>query len=333
MTRISRDILEMVDRYRAMLARVNGNAAKVLAPEARALERKIAEAIARRDGKLERGEIEALRREMRVAVRASSQKAGKLLSEFVAPGVRIARAKTEETTALLLRAVRHPRTAETLQIMREYTRKSAQRSLVSTPFYERRFAKSWDDRWSKVVTDIGRDFERVALNRGSWEDAVERLAPRLESLQEFGRIVTPTGRVFQGPRPISGYMHPTAFARGFARTEMGNVYRRESIEEAQAIGLESFVNIGVPDERQSIICSEASNAGALSMDEWRAWRRDPNPSYDGGPPPRHVFNCRCDLIGVPAIAKNWDWSQPNPVADTYDDIYAGDFERKELVAA
>jgi len=94
---------------------------------------------------------------------------------------------------------------------------------------------------------------------------------------------------------------PDAFARAFARTRMNELQNYTSVEMCREVDINLYINVGVPDDRQSEICYEASQENAQTLEWWEASKY--------GTPPRHHYNCRCSLLGVP---EKIEWKQPNP---------------------
>jgi hypothetical protein len=323
-----------------MQATLNGTAAKVLAIEAAKLEGAIVAELKRGTGQLTVQQAAEIRAALRNLVRESSKAVARKMGRFTRPSMNIAAGRVMDTTLVLLYAAKHPRLRNAFEMMRHYQQTVPQRALVQSEFYRARWAKSWETRqWDSIVSNVTNQLEEGALRAEGWKEVTQRILRPVSRLTENAAdAIMPSGRLrtswnkYGVEGGINGHMHPEAFARGFARTEIGSVVSRESIAESQDIGLEWFANIGIPDDRQSIICAEASAEEPMTLAEWSKWQRDPSdPSNDGGPPKRHVLNCRCDLIGIPEAARGMDWTQSNPDANTYQKQYAGDFERKEEV--
>lgn len=324
--RVVRNIRDIVDRYRAMMGTLNGNAASVLATEGAALEGEFIREILKRSGKLTPKQVEEVRAIFRDLVAKSSRDVAARMSKYVGPTMRTTAARTMATTTELLAAVNHPQARDVLLTMREWTQRIDQRSLIRTPFYRARWEKAWSGNWDRMVNRTMDDLTEAALRREPWDVVSKRLLD-LGKLNEAPGALTPAGNLARGT--IAGHMHPEAFARGFARTALGDLSQDESIAEGHEIGLLYYGNFGVPDDRQSEICAAASAEEPKTVEEWKRWRRDvADPSNDGGPPKRHVFNCRCDLIGIPKAALALSWGQTNLEANTYRTKYAGAFERK-----
>lgn len=325
--RVVKNIRDIVDRYRAMMGTLNGNAASVLATEGAALEAEFIREILKRSGKLTPAQVNEVRAIFRDLVARSSEDIARRMTKYVGPAMKLTAHRTIETTSDLLAAVNHPQFRETLLAARAYAEKIQGKFLFDrSEFYRKRWAKAWDKRWTKVVERAGRDIEDVLSSGGGWADVAAKLVP-LGSLPEFPGSLTPKGA--PAGLTIRGKMHPEAFARAFARTSLGELSAAESIAEGHEIGLRWFVNIGVPDDRQSEICADACAQQPKTIEEWRVWRRNPaDPSNDGGLPKRHVSNCRDEMVGVPNAALAFDWRQNNPNANTYQRQYAGAFERK-----
>lgn len=311
-------IAALVNEYRVLLARVNGDAAKVLGTKGVELEQAILNEILKRSGKVTPEQVQQIRALIRDIVAQSAKEAGPLMARYVNPGLRLVADRTRQTTTALLQHVSHPRFREALATMRQFEDRIAERAVLRAQFYAQRWARSWSDMWAANLRDVEDQLVEAAIHRESWTVVGDRIAPSLANLKEFneGRL-TPSGNPI-GPkgeaRKIAGAMHPDAFARAYARTSMGELSQIEGINEAHAIGLRSFTNIGIAGPTQSAICFLASQQRPMTIEEWNRWRRDPaNPSTDGGPPKRHVLNCNCELIGIPQAATGDDWKQPSPI--------------------
>lgn len=113
-----------------------------------------------------------------------------------------------------------------------------------------------------------------------------------------------------GGLQISGRMDPEAFAAAFTRTQYAQVENDLAVSLATQAQIEKFVNVGVPDDRQSLECYEASQQPPMTMLEWDAWRA--SNGKGGRPGSRHVMNCRCIAGAVPPALEGDDWTQPNP---------------------
>lgn len=151
--------------------------------------------------------------------------------------------------------------------------------------YRTQWAAEWGDHWTPAVRRIQAEFSRGVLLGSHSNQIADAITSDLGTLN------------------IAGMQDADVFARGFVRAK----YTELNADFAQVLGkeagLEQYVSIGVPDDRQSEVCFEASNAGPMTLEEWDA--------SEWGRPPRHVFNCRCSLTAIPDVLADDDWSQPN----------------------
>jgi hypothetical protein len=139
----------------------------------------------------------------------------------------------------------------------------------------KRWAVDWTDRFDKTMSGLQSRFLRAQSLGQSWTDVANAIQ------DQFGGLDVAVG-------------DPEVWARAFARTKLTEIATDTSIKFAREIGIDKFVNIGVPDDRQADECTAASNQPPMTLAEWEAspW----------GIPPRH-YNCRCDLAGVPDDVK------------------------------
>lgn len=311
-----RDIVALVRMYAEAVDRANGTLAKVLDAEGARIERAMLDALTRnRDLTIaEAREIRAILRRI-VAREAQGQRflrlAQRTIPDVTALGVRRVVVSAERILG------RGPRLERILDVSRVMQEKLAAQRLIATEFYARRWAAAWTSEWTKRADAIADAMRAAAVAGADYKSAAQAIENQLAGLTEVGTILTPKGTAVQlsSPRPISGQMHRTPFARAFARGVDGDAYNRAGLEAGQELGFDHYVNIGNPGPTQSEICYEACQAGAMTLAEWDNWRRSDDPSTDGGRPLRHVFNCQCSLHAVPAEARAHDWSQPNPVLE------------------
>jgi len=313
MARVSADIMALVRRYSEMVEKANGTLAKVLDAEGRQIEAAMLRAIAR-DRKLTVAEAEELRNVLRrlVARRAQGERFLRLASESVPDVAGLGVARVIASGRMLTSA--GPRIERILRVSRLMDERLRTQRLVASEFYAARWATAWREGWVGRADRLADTFREAAVRGLGWKDTAGAIERQLETLTEAYPVRTPSGAVIEGlgRRPIRGYVHRRAFARGFARTVGNDVYNRAAIEAGAEVGFDLLVNIGIPDEWQSDICFAASNVGAMTAEQWQRWRRDPgDPSNDGGLAPRHVFNCRCGMHPIPRSAAAYDWSQPN----------------------
>ncbi len=79
---------------------------------------------------------------------------------------------------------------------------------------------------------------------------------------------------------------PQVWAERLVRTETTRIANDMHVAFAEEAGVETFINVGIADERQSDECAAASLLEPMTKEEWQA---------GPGLPPRHP-NCRCDLV-------------------------------------
>jgi hypothetical protein len=150
--------------------------------------------------------------------------------------------------------------------------------------YTERWRNEWTDEWTRTARQVQARFTRATITGDSWTEVAKSLTDDLGSLKIQGRISTDD------------------FARAFTRTKFTELGADAGIALGREAGLELFISVGVPDDRQSQICWEASRQGPHPLEWWE--------SSTYGVPPRHVLNCRCSLLAVPAETK-WE-GQDNP---------------------
>lgn len=131
----------------------------------------------------------------------------------------------------------------------------------------------WRDYWAGTAAKLQERFVEAAINGESWKDIAKA---SVEDLDALG---------------LNGRMNKYAFSDAFTRTKLTEISNDAAIGMAADAGVDTFINLGVPDDRQSDICAEADGLGALTLAEWDA--------SGPGRPPRHVFNCRCTLLAQP----------------------------------
>jgi hypothetical protein len=140
-----------------------------------------------------------------------------------------------------------------------------------------RWGGLWNDRMANAMGGIQEKFIEGIARGQSWLDIAKSITSDVGGLD------------------IVGEMAPEDWARGFTRAKMTEMAVAAGTRSATEAGITRFINIGVPDDRQSDECAAASSQEPMTLEEWDA--------FSEGPPPRHVFNCRCDLGGVPEFAQ------------------------------
>jgi hypothetical protein len=141
----------------------------------------------------------------------------------------------------------------------------------------------WSDEWTKTARVVQSRFTAATITGQSWESVAAGLVDDLGNLK------------------VAGRMSPEAFAEMFVRTKFTELDNAAGIAIANEIGLDEFINAGIPDDRQAEECYDASQEEPHSQEWW-----DDSPD---GPPPRHP-NCRCMLLAV-TPGTTWE-GMPNP---------------------
>ena len=159
------------------------------------------------------------------------------------------------------------------------------------------------------------------IERGRWarefEDRAREVTGRVQ--RDLTKAIGTTGEttprdIAASVRPLiegsTGRMDAETWARSFARTNQQQLYGDFAEQLAIDAGIDKFINVGVPDDRQSQECYEASQQPPMTMAEWDGWTA--SNGKGGRPGSRHVFNCRCIGGAVPPGLEDDDWAQPNP---------------------
>jgi len=132
----------------------------------------------------------------------------------------------------------------------------------------------WTGYWMRTAEALQDRFVEAAIKGESWKDLAKA---SVEDLNTLG---------------LRGRMNKDAFSDAFTRTKLTEISNAASTGMAADAGIALFANLGIPDDRQSEICAEASERDPMTLEEWDA--------TDLGRPPRHVFNCRCLLLAQPS---------------------------------
>lgn len=157
--------------------------------------------------------------------------------------------------------------------------------------YRTQWAGKFSDRYVPVMREIQRVFTRASIAGDTNQQILEQLRGPLGTLD------------------LNGHQDPEVWARAFVRTTQQQLYADFSIAASVEAGITHFANIGVPDDRQSRECWEASQQDPMTLEEWDKWTA--SNGRGGRPGERHVFNCRCQPAGIPARFVDDDWTQPN----------------------
>jgi len=143
----------------------------------------------------------------------------------------------------------------------------------------------------------GSDAELALKYAGKWTDrmgnALEKIQSKVVGATARGESWIEVANAIQddlGMLKINGHQAIDVFARGYTRQVLTLIANKTSTRSAQMAGIDRFINAGVPDDRQSEECAEASAMDAMTLEEWNA--------HPVRSPPRHEENCRCLLMGV-----------------------------------
>ncbi len=307
------ELERIVQAFRAKLLKANGNAAEVLARIGADTESQIIRMLLDGDYVVDQKQLARLQSMTRRILAGSSEQAMQLMEEYIPAILDLAVAK-EATSIARMEGVASWQQVSDRRILETFDhleRGVQDRTLTRmTGPYVERWRSEWADNWTGVQREIQSSFTRAAMTGQRSSEVAKRIADKLETLTTTQSPLAPGTAI-----PIRGHMNPEDFAKAFARTKQAELYNDFSVAVAVECGLEQFVNIGVPDDRQSEICYRASQLGPLTLAQWE--------TAPTGPPKRHVLNCRCDLVGVtPRVARTVDFKQSNPK-----------FDSKELAAA
>lgn len=151
---------------------------------------------------------------------------------------------------------------------------------------------SWDERWLRFLRVLQRSSVVAIRDSEDTSYIAERIRRPLGSLN------------------VGGNRSAEQFARAFARTSQSQLYADLAVIAAQEAGLDRFISIGIPDDRQSLECWEAMYESAKTWPEWKRWKA--SNGGGGAPGERHVHNCRCTPGAVLAERASEDWGQETP---------------------
>lgn len=279
------ELRQIVARYRQQLAEANGHTAQIAERINRKIDRMIARLLARGDFELTLANYSAVIAAIRKVIAGGQPELVRALEDHSVKVSALSLSQTAATSAAMYGTL--PRRA--LEVFGAFEQSIASRQIlrVTAPYLDR-WAAEWSAEWERTVRSVQAAFTQAVVTGQSPKALVAGLVDDLGALQ------------------INGRMDPALFAEAFVRTKATELYSDLSIRVAHESGISDFISIGVPDDRQSEICHDASNAGAHSLDWWA--------SSQFGLPPRHVLNCRCSMVGV--LDPEADWSQPNPKFET-----------------
>lgn len=287
-------ILRIVREWQSRLERIAGREAEAYAELARRMEARIFRALEWARSEQVISELsKILRNGTGEMVRLADDSMLKILAQTLArDGAAISAAYGVESIS----QVRVARIVRTFDRFEDALQNKPGRMLSRLAPYRESFGARWSDHWTPVVRKVQAEFTRAQFT-GAPTNAIARTLRN--DLDTFN---------------VSGHMDPEKFARKFVRGMFAELDSDASQALAEDAGLDQFINIGITDDRQSLTCFEASNAGAMTIEEWKEWRAS---TGSGGLPPRPPVPgapddwCRCSLQAVPTVMAGDDWSQPN----------------------
>lgn len=281
----ARRLEALIAKYRAQLQRTNGPGGEQLARISRQVEGRIVREMLRAEGKATPAEVARLLQAIRRIVIRSDDDLMDVMREHVPEVWRIRARQTKE----IAEDVFSRRTAErVIETSEHFERGLSDRRLlrISEPYLER-WASEWSDEWTRTQRQIQASFTRAALTGESWSSVAKGLTDDVARLK------------------ISGRINAEDWAKAFTRTKLTELYTDAGVKIGDEAGLDLYVSVGVPDDRQSEICFAASQQGPHTLAWWDRSRF--------GRPPRHVMNCRCTMLAVP---RGVDVKQENPKFQT-----------------
>jgi hypothetical protein len=137
------------------------------------------------------------------------------------------------------------------------------------------------------------------------------------SVSEAAKVMIKIDPLLESLPPIDSTISALDRAKMIVRTESARIDNAVAVGLAETSGMTRFVNIGLPDERQSDECWQADLAKPMTIAEWNSktlpaavrhepWRKRVKshlvPEQVGHVSPRHP-NCRCYMQGVPEPAE------------------------------
>lgn len=286
------ELERILARYRKQLAKTNGTGGDELARIGVRVEKRIVRSMLAGSGEVTDEQLQAFQRAIRQSVAMGDVGFRETIDRYVPDVWQTALERTADVAGM---SVFEPRIADrVLEVVDNFDRSIADRSILRTSDgYTDLWRQQWNDEWTKAARVIQSKFTAATITGEPWQTVASGLTDELGALKIAGRV------------------NPEDFARAFVRTKFGELYVDAGIAIGREAGLEKFINVGVPDDRQSEECFNACNRPPMTLEEWN--------DTDEGQPKRHVFNCRCDLVAVP---DDVEWpGQSNPK-----------FEKQEVAA-
>jgi len=290
----AKELERLIAKYRAQLQRTSGTGGDELARIARRVEGRIVRELLRAEGSVDQRQATRLLQAIRRIVLRSDEDLMGVLAEHVPQVWRTRARQMREITE----DVFGRRTAErVIEVSEHFERGLTDRRLlrISQPYMDR-WAGEWSDEWTRTQRALQAQFTRAAVTGESWTTVAKSLTDDISRLDIAGRV------------------NAEDFSRAFVRTKFAELYTDAGVQIGDEAGLDLFVSVGVPDDRQSEICYRASRQGPHPLEWWD--------KSEFGRPPRHVMNCRCTLLAVP---KGVGVKQTNPK-------FAQEREKEEVAA-
>ena len=278
----AKELERIILRYRKQLEQSNGLAEAELSKMSSTIEARILRNIAARNGNVQMQSSAEIMQFVRRVLKANDEEFRVLLGDRALDTYELALGRARDVAEVSPFSQRT--LSRVLEVFDSFEKGLTERRILRTarPYMDR-WAGEWSDEWTKTARVLQAQFTRAAATGQSWTDTARAIT------DDLGRL------------DIAGRVNPEDFARAFVRTKLTELYNDAGLEIAHDAGIDKFVNVGVPDDRQSEICYLASQVPAQTLEEWER--------SEFGVPPRHVMNCRCTLVAVPV---DLDTRQRNP---------------------
>jgi hypothetical protein len=280
------ELEKLLRKYRRQLDKTNGTGAEALAKVGTRIERRIVREMLSGSGPVTDDQLQSFQRAIRQSVAQGNPEFTALMEEHIPEVWSVALNRTVDSVALMTSGART--IDQVVAVADKFERDIANKSLIQAGKYTDLWRAQWTDEWTRTARVIQSKFTNATITGQSWETVARGLTDELGNLQ------------------IAGRMDPAAFAEAFVRTKFTELDNAAGIAMAQEMGLDEFINAGIPDDRQSDECYDASQEEPHSLEWWETESPD-------GPPPRHVFNCRCMLLAV-TPETTWE-GMPNPAVE------------------
>ena len=260
MRRISEaELKRVVAQYRRQLDMTNGNLERALAQLGSAVDRGIIRELLRLEGVMDQRKVAEAQTVFRRILDQSNGEFARIARETVPDVMETTLARSAASARLVLGGTQLRRV---LTVYEQLEQGMAQGRLLRTAEYELGiWGAEWNDRMMKTFRSVNARVFEAAVRGQSSSNLAKGLAGDLSALNLQDRI------------------NPEAFAQSFARTKINELNNVAGVEIAHEAGMDLYVNVGVPDERQSEICYRASQENAHTLEWWE--------QSEYGRPPRH----------------------------------------------